>query len=680
MREYQKEVRRMAIRRSSRDNQREKQSAMMALHQSHAKGNSTASALQPNLSAERALYRSGGDRSAIQATLSHSALLQLQRIHGNRYISRMLQAAEDSESNVTQDVEHTIERSRGGGQALDDGVRHSMGKAMNADFSRVRVHTDSQADGLNRSLQARAFTTGRDVFFRQGEYNPGSSSGRELLAHELTHVVQQGGSAVQSKNEEENAESACSGCAANSPVGALQTKLTLGAPNDIYEQEADAVASAYINWEHQTVAKDSTGLQVRRQEGEEVEEKNDSLVMAKLLDGYVLRQAENETEKEEEMVQTKSDASRLLRQPEEEKEEEPLRAKLDHNSLQRQPEEMEEELLQGKYESVQCQSPEEEEAVALRGKSTASVMPIQLQSKLGDTANLTGMSGRLKAGMEAFSGINFLGIPDHTNSSKPAQLNALTHTQRQGLYLDPGQEKHLPHEGWHAVQQKKGQVKPTMHAKGGSISEAAGRSSEGLLRVYAGTASHRLYPSPSIQLLGQTLPYLGPLASYLNPGNQLRRIMLPGLSPRQKTLLDGIFGNSLATSIIRLNPNSILAAGNCYRTTGSQINMPGTTITDSHLIHEAAHVWQSQNTIFGVGYAVSALKAQALAQILGGDWQRAYDYRNVERHRIPWRFWNAEQQASWIQHNRRLPSGWMLQGLLPIPQVGTDVVESTGLE
>jgi hypothetical protein len=103
--------------------------------------------------------------------------------------------------------------------------------------------------------------------------------------------------------------------------------------------------------------------------------------------------------------------------------------------------------------------------------------------------------------------------------------------------------------------------------------------------------------------------------------------------------------------------------------------MPGTTISDSTLIHEAAHVWQSQNTVFGVGYAVSALRAMAIAQILGGDWQRAYDYRNVERYRIPWRFWNAEQQASWIEDNRRLPSGWMLEGQLP-----NFIIESVGIE
>ncbi|HEX8845923.1 MAG TPA: DUF4157 domain-containing protein [Pyrinomonadaceae bacterium] len=68
-----------------------------------------------------------------------------------------------------------------------------MERAFGADFSDVHVHTDAQADGLNRSLEARAFTAGQDLFFRHGEYNPDSSRGQELIAHELTHVMQQSG-------------------------------------------------------------------------------------------------------------------------------------------------------------------------------------------------------------------------------------------------------------------------------------------------------------------------------------------------------------------------------------------------------------------------------------------------------------------------------------------------------
>ncbi|MCA9980858.1 MAG: DUF4157 domain-containing protein, partial [Anaerolineales bacterium] len=94
---------------------------------------------------------------------------------------------------VHSEVETSIERRRGSGNKLDDGVRDQMESHFGSDFSGVRVHTDDTADGLNRSLNAQAFTTGQDIFFSQGKYEPGSQGGQKLIAHELTHVVQQGG-------------------------------------------------------------------------------------------------------------------------------------------------------------------------------------------------------------------------------------------------------------------------------------------------------------------------------------------------------------------------------------------------------------------------------------------------------------------------------------------------------
>ncbi|MDA0267764.1 MAG: DUF4157 domain-containing protein [Cyanobacteria bacterium] len=105
---------------------------------------------------------------------------------------------------VTADLESEIQQARGSGQSLAPDLQHSMGQAMGADFSGVKVHVDSQSDQLNQSIQAKAFTAGSDVFFRQGEYNPGSKSGQELIAHELTHVVQQNGSAVQRKVQDDD--------------------------------------------------------------------------------------------------------------------------------------------------------------------------------------------------------------------------------------------------------------------------------------------------------------------------------------------------------------------------------------------------------------------------------------------------------------------------------------------
>lgn len=95
-------------------------------------------------------------------------------------------------------VEATIQRSQGKGQELAPTVREPMEDAFGFDFGRVRIHADTEGDRLSRSLEARAFTTGEDIFFRQGAYAPDSPSGKKLLAHELTHVVQQSSEPVAS--------------------------------------------------------------------------------------------------------------------------------------------------------------------------------------------------------------------------------------------------------------------------------------------------------------------------------------------------------------------------------------------------------------------------------------------------------------------------------------------------
>lgn len=162
---------------------------------------------------------------------SSAQILQLQRRYGNRAVQRLIQRSQaDIQRNapvgleggeVGGDLQGQINSARGGGQPLDEGVSARVGGALGADFSNVKVHTDAHADSLNRSLSARAFTLGNDVFFSQGAYQPGTESGKHLLAHELTHVVQQGASKTNK----------------------VQTKLKVGPAGDKYEQEADAVAN-----------------------------------------------------------------------------------------------------------------------------------------------------------------------------------------------------------------------------------------------------------------------------------------------------------------------------------------------------------------------------------------------------------------------------------------------------
>lgn len=157
-------------------------------------------------------------------------ILRLQQQSGNQAVQRLLstkgsvqrKAAGRNGGELDSGLQSQIESVRGGGQTLDKQAASSFGDKLGADFSNVRIHTDAQADTLSRSLNATAFTTSNDIFFAKGAYNPSSSGGQRLLAHELTHVVQQGGGKANK----------------------IQTKLKAGAANDGFEQEASQVASA----------------------------------------------------------------------------------------------------------------------------------------------------------------------------------------------------------------------------------------------------------------------------------------------------------------------------------------------------------------------------------------------------------------------------------------------------
>jgi hypothetical protein len=106
-------------------------------------------------------------------------------------VQRRAVSSEASALQVPPTAAQQIQAARGAGQALPVALQPSLEAAFGMDFSGVRLHTDARADGLNRDLRARAFATGQDIFFRQGEYRPGSTAGMRLLAHELEHVGQQ---------------------------------------------------------------------------------------------------------------------------------------------------------------------------------------------------------------------------------------------------------------------------------------------------------------------------------------------------------------------------------------------------------------------------------------------------------------------------------------------------------
>ncbi|WP_158263753.1 eCIS core domain-containing protein [Deinococcus arcticus] len=95
------------------------------------------------------------------------------------------------DAEATQPVLQRIQAKRGSGNPLPESIQRHLEQGLNHDLSRVRIHDDVEADTLARSVNALAFTTGSDIFFQSGKFNPNSQSGLELLAHEVTHTVQQ---------------------------------------------------------------------------------------------------------------------------------------------------------------------------------------------------------------------------------------------------------------------------------------------------------------------------------------------------------------------------------------------------------------------------------------------------------------------------------------------------------
>ena len=92
---------------------------------------------------------------------------------------------------VTPSLESHIQQRQGLGQSMTKMTRNKMESSFGADFSDVNIHTDNYAVQMNQALNAQAFTIGNNVFFNSGKYTPGSSAGDQLLAHELSHVLQQ---------------------------------------------------------------------------------------------------------------------------------------------------------------------------------------------------------------------------------------------------------------------------------------------------------------------------------------------------------------------------------------------------------------------------------------------------------------------------------------------------------
>ncbi|WP_299189526.1 DUF4157 domain-containing protein [uncultured Aquimarina sp.] len=112
---------------------------------------------------------------------------------------QMVQRKSNEIPNTNASIESRLNSSKGGGSPLPKETKTQMESGFGTDFSNVRVHTDANAKQMSQDIGAQAFTHGNDIYFNEGKFDTSSNSGKHLLAHELTHTVQQGASTIRKK-------------------------------------------------------------------------------------------------------------------------------------------------------------------------------------------------------------------------------------------------------------------------------------------------------------------------------------------------------------------------------------------------------------------------------------------------------------------------------------------------
>jgi Domain of unknown function (DUF4157) len=197
-------------------------------------------------------------------SLPPSAIVHLQRVVGNASVQAMLD--EEQQSPVHEVV------GSGGGSPLDSSTRSLMEQRLGHDFTDVRIHTGEKADESARSINARAYTVGTDVVFGSGHYAPDSATGQRVLAHELTHVVQQKAGPV---------------AGTPAPGG-----IRLSDPSDPFEQAAESAAAQATSEPVSAAPTAPVEPAVQRQDDEEEEEETAQTLVAQ-------RQEEEEEEEQQ---------------------------------------------------------------------------------------------------------------------------------------------------------------------------------------------------------------------------------------------------------------------------------------------------------------------------------------------------------------------------------------------
>jgi hypothetical protein len=194
-------------------------------------------------------------QTKVQRAEEEEAQTKVQKMEEEEPQAKLQRAEEEEEaqakgatkSSVKPAMETSLKSKKGGGSKMDSKTKSEMETGFGADFSGVSIHTDSKAQEMSDEIGAQAFTYGNDVYFNQGKYNPQSQEGKHLLAHELTHTIQQGKSKADTTQNVQRKDTGWRYTPPKSVGRSIQEiQATVGAtPDGVYGPGTKAAVDSY---------------------------------------------------------------------------------------------------------------------------------------------------------------------------------------------------------------------------------------------------------------------------------------------------------------------------------------------------------------------------------------------------------------------------------------------------
>jgi len=196
---------------------------------------------------EEAVQAKGEEEESVQMQEEEEAVQSKKESVQKQEEEEAVQTKRNGARNASSSIESRLNNSKGGGQKLSGKTKYEMESGFGSDFSNVNIHTDENAAQLSKDLGAKAFAHGNDIYFNKGQYNPESSAGKHLLAHELTHTIQQKGMVQKKVQRQQTSQKSQTTQSAKWVTDDLKRKIAATMLAESYKGQEKKIRWIYYN-------------------------------------------------------------------------------------------------------------------------------------------------------------------------------------------------------------------------------------------------------------------------------------------------------------------------------------------------------------------------------------------------------------------------------------------------